>query len=112
MVSGQTLDVDAISGATITSKAVVEAAKAAVTAMGLDPASFAGTGETAAAEDQEITADVVVVGAGGAGMTAAITAAKEGKQVVLVESMAMVGGNSVRATGGMNAAKTTRSGCQ
>ncbi|WP_283124278.1 flavocytochrome c [Angelakisella massiliensis] len=107
MVSGQTLDVDAISGATITSKAVVEAAKAAVTAMGLDPASFAGTGETAAAEDQEITADVVVVGAGGAGMTAAITAAKEGKQVVLVESMAMVGGNSVRATGGMNAAKTT-----
>ena len=39
-------------------------------------------------------------------MTAAITAAAEGKSVVIVESQAMVGGNSVRATGGMNAAKT------
>ena len=45
-------------------------------------------------------------GAGGAGMTAAITAAAEGKSVVSVESQAMVGGNSVRATGGMNAGKT------
>ena len=39
-------------------------------------------------------------------MTAAITAAAEGKSVVIVESQAMVGGNSVRATGGMNAGKT------
>ena len=39
-------------------------------------------------------------------MTAAITAAAEGKSVVIVESQPMVGGNSVRATGGMNAAKT------
>ena len=39
-------------------------------------------------------------------MTAAITAAGEGKSVVILESQPMVGGNSVRATGGMNAGKT------
>ena len=107
MVDSQTLAVDAVAGATITSTAVVEAARAAVTSLGLDPASFTGNGGSAGGEDATYDADVVVVGAGGAGMTAAITAAKAGKSVVLVESMAMVGGNSVRATGGMNAAKTT-----
>ena len=50
--------------------------------------------------------DVVVVGAGGAGMTAAITASDEGKTVLVLESQAMVGGNSVRSTGGMNAGTT------
>ena len=39
-------------------------------------------------------------------MTAAITAAAEGKSVVIVESQPVVGGNSVRATGGMNAGDT------
>ena len=106
MVDSQTLEIDAIAGATVTSTAVVEAAKAAVSSLGLDPASFTGNGGSAAGEDATYDADVVVVGAGGAGMTAAITAAKAGKSVVIVESMAMVGGNSVRATGGMNAAKT------
>ena len=39
-------------------------------------------------------------------MTAALTATSEGKSVVIVESQPVVGGNSVRATGGMNAGKT------
>ena len=100
--------VDGVAGATVTSNAIKEAAAAALTAAGLNPADFqtavAASGEKA--EDSTMEADVVIVGAGGAGMTAAITAANEGKSVVVVESQAMVGGNSVRATGGMNAAKT------
>ena len=100
--------VDGVAGATVTSNAIKEAAAAALTAAGLNPADFqtavAASGEKA--EDSTVEADVVIVGAGGAGMTAAITAANEGKSVVVVESQAMVGGNSVRATGGMNAAKT------
>ena len=100
--------VDGVAGATVTSNAIKEAAAAALTAAGLNPADFqtavAASGEKA--EDSTLEADVVIVGAGGAGMTAAITAANEGKSVVIVESQAMVGGNSVRATGGMNAAKT------
>ena len=99
--------VDGVSGATVTSTAIKEAAAAALTAAGLNPDDYKTAVENdASAEDSTVDADVVVVGAGGAGMTAAITAAAEGKSVVIVESQAMVGGNSVRATGGMNAGKT------
>ena len=99
--------VDGVSGATITSTAIKEAAAAALTAAGLNPDDYKTAVENdATAEDSTVDADVVVVGAGGAGMTAAITAAGEGKSVVILESQSMVGGNSVRATGGMNAGKT------
>ena len=99
--------VDGVSGATITSTAIKEAAAAALTAAGLNPDDYKIAVENnATAEDSTVDADVVVVGAGGAGMTAAITAAAEGKSVVILESQSMVGGNSVRATGGMNAGKT------
>ena len=99
--------VDGVSGATVTSTAIKEAAAAALTAAGLNPDDYKTAVENdASAEDSTVDADVVVVGAGGAGMTAAITAAGEGKSVVILESQSMVGGNSVRATGGMNAGKT------
>ena len=98
--------VDAISGATVTSNAFVAAAEAALTEAGLNPEDYKTAIATAAGEDRTVDVDVVVVGAGGAGMTAAISAAADGLKVVVVESQAMVGGNSVRATGGMNAAKT------
>ena len=100
--------VDGVSGATITSDAIKEAAAAALTAAGLNADDYktAVEAENTKAEDSTIDADVAIVGAGGAGMTAAITAAAEGKSVVILESQPMVGGNSVRATGGMNAGKT------
>ena len=107
MIENNSVKVDAVSGATNTSNAIIEAVKAAIKSAGFDPADFENEIATAAkAEDQTLDADVVIVGAGGAGMTAAIEAADAGKTVVLVESQAMVGGNSVRATGGLNAAKT------
>ena len=106
IVSGNKGAIDVVSGATITSNAVNEALAAALAAAGLDASDFTGSGDAAAAEDRVVDTDIVIVGAGGAGMTAAIAAANEGKNVVIVESQAMVGGNSVRSTGGMNAAKT------
>ncbi len=111
MVAAQSLDVDDISGATVSSGAIKQAVSMALESAGIDPAGFT-PGEVlteAAAEpagDQVIDADVVVVGAGGAGMTAAIEAIDAGLNVVIIESQAMVGGNSVRSTGGLNAAKT------
>ena len=102
------IEVDGVSGATITSNAIKEAAAAAITAAGLKPEDFQTAVENNAepAEDSTVDTDIVIVGAGGAGMTAALTATSEGKSVVIVESQPMVGGNSVRATGGMNAGKT------
>ena len=98
--------VDTVATATITSNAIIEAAKAALTAAGVNAEDYNVAVEKGQAEDVIRTADVVVIGAGGAGMSAAITAADAGKTVVIVESQPMVGGNTVRATGGMNAAKT------
>ncbi len=100
--------VDGVSTATITSNAIKEAAAAALAAAGLNADDYktAAEADNTKAEDSTVDADIVIVGAGGAGMTAAITAAAEGKNVVIVESQPMVGGNSVRATGGMNAGKT------
>ena len=107
VVAGNTVNLDAISGATVTSNAFIEAAKAALVAAGLNPEDYMTRTESAAGGETVVKeADVVIVGAGGAGMTAAITAADAGKRVIIVESQAMVGGNSVRSTGGMNAAKT------
>ena len=105
----QSLQVDAIAGATITSEAIKNAVRDALSSAGIDAAAFETAPvalEAAPAEDEVYDVDVVVVGAGGAGMTAAIVAHDAGQSVLVLESQAMVGGNSVRSTGGMNAAKT------
>ena len=114
IVAANTYDVDGVSGATVTSTAIRDAVKMALESAGFDPAAYAGGAAEAAApaeeaavtEEKAYDVDVVVVGAGGAGMTAAITASDEGKTVLVLESQGMVGGNSVRSTGGMNAGTT------
>ena len=113
MIAAQSIEVDDIAGATVSSTAIKTAVTEALASAGIDPAGFGGEAaeeaeeaSEAPAKDQEITADVVVVGAGGAGMTAAIEAADAGMNVVIIESQAMAGGNSIRSTGGLNAAKT------
>ena len=104
----QSLQVEAVSGATITSDAIAAAVRDALTNAGFDPSVFDVDAvlNTEPEPDAEYTVDVVIVGAGGAGMTAAIEAKDAGADVLIVESQSMVGGNSVRSTGGLNAAKT------
>jgi len=101
--------IDTYTGATfafVTRGAVITAARDALTQAGVNPDDYVREAKDEAAADETYDADVVVVGAGGAGMVAAITAADNGKKVIVVESQPAVGGNSVKATGGMNAAKT------
>lgn len=50
--------------------------------------------------------DVIVIGAGAAGFSAAITAHDAGAKVILLEKQPITGGNSMLAAGGMNAAET------
>lgn len=100
----QNTQIDAISGATYTSKGFLNAVNAALAAGGVvADGSHSGNVVT---EDYEATADVVVVGGGGAGMTAAITVAENGKKVILLEKSDILGGNTSRASSGMNAAET------
>ena len=109
IVENQSINVDAVSGATVTSNAIKGAIKDAYAKAGLDVSVLEGkkaASSKASAEDKTYTTNVVVLGAGGAGMTAAIEARDAGCDVIVLESMSMVGGNSIRSTGGINAAET------
>lgn len=107
MVKTQSVEVDAVAGATVSSKAVIAAVTAALTSAGVDVSTLKPVESEATEKTEEtVDVDVVVIGAGGAGMVAALEAKAAGMNVVIVEKMAMAGGNSVKATGGMNAADT------
>lgn len=107
VVASNSSQVDVVSTATVTSDAFIEAVNAAIVAAGLKPEDFKPTEKTVTEmKDETIDVDVVIIGAGGAGMVAGITAAEAGKNVLIVEKAPIVGGNTSRATGGMNAAGT------
>ena len=82
-----------------------------LTAVILSGMMFAGCGtavsSSSAGNVQEKDYDFVVLGAGGAGLSAAIEAYDKGADVVVLEKMAIAGGNTNRASGGMNASETS-----
>lgn len=98
IIEAQSTEVDAFTGATETSKALIAAVNTC-----LKEALVNAPAETTGG-DREV--DVVVIGAGGAGMSAAIAASDAGSSVLVLEKNELVGGNTTRATGGLNAAKT------
>jgi len=100
IVAAQGAGIDAIAGVTVTTEAVIRATEKAMVAAGLMAAE-----EKAAAAD--VDCDIVIIGAGGAGMSAALQAVDCGvENVIVLEKTGSTGGNTSRATGGMNAAKT------
>ena len=105
-LEAQSPDIDTVSGATITSTAFLTAFSDAIRQSGADPEALVSKAGEKVIEDIDTSADVVIAGAGGAGMTAAITAAQNGKSVIILEKGSVSGGNSSYATGGMNAAET------
>ena len=108
ILEAQSPNVDALTGATVTSKAIIRALKDALTEAGADLDAFPKPedAEPELMEYEDLSTDIVIIGAGGAGMTAAIKAAQGGKDVILLEKMPYAGGNTTKATGGMNAAET------
>ncbi len=91
---------DVVTGATITSNATMEALQNAIAASnGEAPAKVSSVEDT--------SCDIVIIGAGGAGLSAATEAAGNGAKVIVVEKMAIAGGNTNAATGGLNASETS-----
>ena len=93
-------EVDAISGATLTSNGVIGA---------INMALLEAKGERA---DKKMvytdgSCDIVIVGAGGAGLSAAVAAAESGAgSIIVLEKRGIIGGNTNYSTGGINAAET------
>lgn len=104
VVEHQSVQLDAVTGATITSKAILEAVAGCIEQAGGRLEDFSKAVEKKAGEDIELTADVVVIGAGGAGLAAAATAGANGASVIVLEKGAAVGGNTLLSGGILNAA--------
>lgn len=98
IVAAQSVKVDAISGATNSCIGIEEAVVAALTAAGADVAAFSKAVAAKTPDPvSDATADAVVIGAGGAGMTAAIRLKEAGKNVILLEKRDIAGGATTLA---------------
>lgn len=100
IVENQSLAVDTVSGATITSDAILNAVADAVAQAGGDVEALKNAAAPAGEKEaKELSADVIVVGGGGAGMAAATRLAQLGKSVILVEKSGFLGG-AISVSGG------------
>lgn len=100
ILKNQSVNVDTVTGATVSSTAMIEGVKEAIKKAGLDESKFAGKAEeTSKKETKELSTDVVVIGGGGAGFAAAVTAKEKGADVILLEKLASVGGNTLISGG-------------
>lgn len=108
IIDRQTLDVDMVTGATTSSMAFVDAVSSALDALGMDSNEWKKRDRAAFERKEPLpdNADVVIVGSGGAGLAAGLTAAEQGKRVVILEKMGVFGG-STSLSGGETAAPGT-----
>lgn len=104
IVESNSVSVDVITGATLTSEAIITAVTDALGKADVELVAKKISSNNELTEN--VKTDVVVVGAGGAGLTSAIEAKENGANVILVEKNSVVGGNTNYATGGLNAAGT------
>lgn len=107
IVTYQSLGVDTVTGATLCSYGIINAVADAVSQAGADAAALRAVPVSYPTEEvSDMQTQVVVVGAGIAGMTAAITAADAGVDVILVEKLPYTGGTLMVAAGGMSIANS------
>lgn len=104
MLVNQSYEVDTVTGATMTSMAIKNATKNALEQAGVDTKEYAAKVKRAKdSTDVTVETEFVVVGSGGAGLSAAVTLAQNGKQAVIVEKMPRLGGNTLVCGALMNA---------
>jgi len=97
IVAKQSLAIDIVSGATHSSEGILEAVEKALAAAGADIAALKSAAPKAGAKKEAVvkTADVIIVGGGGAGLAAAVEATALGANVIVLEKTAILGGNTL-----------------
>ena len=110
----QSLALDTISGATYSSAGLLAAVEDALVKAGADGDYLRNKEieKTAGVSSQDMVSDVVVIGGGNAGLAAAVSASNNGADVILLEKMPMLGGNSIRSGGAYNAVDPKRQEAQ
>lgn len=107
IVENQSLAIDTVTGATLSSYGIINAVADAAKKAGLDVDSLKANKVVAVPkEPQTWDTDVLVMGGGGAGLTAAISAAELGAKVILIEKSSVLGGNTMMAGAAYNAVDT------
>ncbi|NKZ27710.1 flavocytochrome c [Vagococcus lutrae] len=102
IINQNSTEVDVVTGSTATSEGYLEAVNDAIKKSGMTLVASKKVSNKSEKEPTEQTFDVVVVGSGGAGFSAAIEAKEAGKSVVLIEKMPAVGGNTLISGAEMN----------
>ena len=104
IVEQQNVDVDVVAGATMTSLGIRGAVKDALKNAGLDPADYSKGSDAVAEKSQgeDVECDIVIVGGGVSGMSAALQAKRDGvERVLLLEKEGYTGGSSLVCGGGI-----------
>ena len=102
IVENQSTKVDVVTGVSISSRAIMNGVREALKLAGAEDGAFDKEIAKEPAADEELTADVVIVGGGGAGLAAALSATEAGASVVLIEKTGFFGGNSIVSGGIFN----------
>lgn len=110
IVEYQSLNVDTVSGATVTSDAILEASKIALEKSGVDINELLKDVERKEDDKETVekTVDVIVIGGGGSGLAAAVSALEEDASVLVLEKMSALGGSTIIAGGQYNAVDKER----
>ncbi len=107
IIDNQSVDVDGVTGATLTSFAIKGAVADALEAAGADEEAFSKPVKATPAITQDVQTEVVIVGGGGSGLAAAVSALENGAKVVIIEKMGYLGGSTNVCGGAFNASDTS-----
>lgn len=104
IIENQSLAIETVTGATLTSFAIINAVANAAKEAGLDVSALKNNKIAVTPKDpQTWDTDVLVMGGGGAGLAAAISAVEQGVKVTLIEKGSVLGGNTLLAGAAYNA---------
>jgi len=108
IVKNQSLAVDTVSGATFAGRAVISGVSECITAAGGNPEKWKKKVPAVKPASSSYSADVIVIGAGGAGMSAGLAAHQAGAKVIIIEKLGFAGGSTIFSAGAFNGADPVR----